>query len=218
MENATQMSRRFRRDSRFIASVYPDSPLPIDRPFDGWHTFKIDACPKGTAPQLLEVFDCFQIEPDFLQRNNKHEVLIFHEQVIGDLLKHWAATPMGAPAGCGPGIGVIAGPEPTEEEIAGLIERQTVMFTWQYHEGQRMAQQHDWRGIDRHVRLAAAWLGMDEIWARDLHKSDVEPCPACHAPISKGVYICIACGTVLRALPPELAELQPGFRGTKKAA
>lgn len=203
------MSRRFQREARVIASVYPCEPPAIDRPFDGWTSFQLAACPKGTPPQLIEVRDCFQVTNDPMQRDKQDSTLITWEQVVDDLLTHWARTPIGAPAGCGPGIGLIAGHTPTQQEIEALIERQTVLFDYLFHEGQRLSQEHDWRNITRHHRMAAEWLDLEQPWARDLKKAATVPCPACTVPIAQTAYICPFCHTTIRELPPELAAIQP---------
>ena len=99
------------------------------------------------------------------------------------------------------GIGQIAGDEPTEQEVQALLLRQESMFEWLYHEGMRMAQAEDWRGINRHHRMAAEWLGLEEPWARDPRKKGNVPCAACKTPIAEDASICPICGTILKALP-----------------
>jgi hypothetical protein len=208
----TLLSRRITRGHVVIASVYPDTPPVVERPFDGWTRYQIGACKKGEKPVLIRVQDAVQFTKDPLNREVVNESLIFCEQVADDLLRHWAATPIGAPPGSGPGIGLIAEETPTEEEIAILTARQNLLFEYLYHEGMRMAQNQDWRGINRHHRMAAEYLGLEEVWARDPRKEGNVPCPACTTPISVHAFICPSCGTVLKKLPPELAALQPEAR------
>jgi hypothetical protein len=207
MDNSQLMSRRIKRGYKVIVSVYPAAPPPIERPFDGWTQFTLPACPKGTAPQIFKVADAVQFTTDEMDRTKIRENLIFAEQVAQDLLDHWARTPMGGPPGSGPGIGLIAGDAPTEAELQVLLARQQAMFEWLYHEGMRMAQAEEWRGINRHHRMAAEWLGLEEPWARDPRKKGNQPCPACTVPISTDAFICPNCHTVLRALPAEILEL-----------
>jgi hypothetical protein len=205
MDNSRLLSRRIQRGYKVIASVYPDAPPAIERPFDGWTPYEIAPCPKGEKPALTKVADAVQFTRDPMDRDKVTETLIFCEAVVADLLEHWARTPIGAPAGSGPGIGVIAGDVPTEEEIAALLNRQHMLFDWLYHEGMRMAQSQDWRGINRHHRMAAAWLGLEEVWARDPRKEGNKPCPACTVPVSVNAAICPNCHVQLKELPPELA-------------
>jgi hypothetical protein len=215
MQQSTLLSRRIQRGHVTLVSVYPDKPHAVERPFDGWTVYQIDACPKGEEPRLLQVLDAVQFTKDALNREVINESLIFAEQVAGDLLAHWARTPIGAPSGSGPGIGLIAGDEPTDEEIQVLLERQNLLFEYLYHEGMRMAQNQDWRGINRHHRMAAEWLGLEEVWARDPRKEGNRPCPACTVPISTYALICPNCRTHLQELPAELAALQPEFAGAR---
>jgi hypothetical protein len=212
MNSSTLMSRRIQRGFRVIASVYPARPEAISRPFDGWTTYTLPAVPKGDEPHLLQIRDAVQFEVDPLVRDVIKENLIFAEQVCEDLVGHWARTPIGAPPGTGPGIGLIAGPMPTDEEIQALYTRQDLMFEWLYQEGLRLAQNQEWRGIDQRHRLAAAWLNREEPWAIDSGRimPEVEECPACGSEIPAGKAICRVCRTQIRELPTNLAHLQPG--------
>lgn len=216
--NSTLLSRRIQRGHRVVASVYPACPEPIERPFDGWTVYRIDACPKGEDPVLLQVKDAVQFERDPMVRDVIKENLIFAEQVVDDILTHWARTPIGAPPGSGPGIGLLEKERPSKQELDALYERQGMLFEWLYQEGLRLAQNQEWRGINRHHRLSAQWLGREEPWAIDTRVEPVpmEECPACGSPMPANKSICRSCGTVVRELPPEIAALQPGAR--RKAA
>ena len=214
MNRSTSIARRIQRGHLVIASVYPGQLPTISRPFDGWTGYTLTPVEKGESPFLLKVEDAIQFERDPMVRENITETLIFADQIVDDLLVHWARTPNGAPAGSGPGVGLIAGETPTVAELKVLHERQNLLFEFYYQEGLRLAQNQEWRGIDHRHRMAALYLEREQPWAIDSEKSmeQFEECPACGSPMPAGKSICRSCGTIVRELPAELAALQPGAR------
>lgn len=213
------LSRRIRREGRVIASVFPAGLAPLERPFDGATVFTMPPCPKGERPQLLKILDAVQFGRDPLSRDILTESLIEVDDIAKDLVGHWARTPIGAPAGSGPGVGLIAGDTPTDEEIQALYDRQDVMFEYFYQDGLRLAQNQEWRGINGHHRLAAKWLEREEPWAIDTGRQTaaLEECPLCGSMIPASKAFCMVCKQQIRELPAEFAAMQPSAPKRKAA-
>jgi len=214
----SQLARRIQRNGLTIASVYPAGLPKIERPFDGTTVYTLEPCPKGEPAKLLHVIDAVEFSKDPLSRDVTNEHLIFVDQIANDLVQHWARTPIGAPAGCGPGVGLIAGEFPTEEELAALYARQDQMFEYFYQDGLRLAQNQEWRGINGYHRLSAQWFGREEPWALDIAKAskpavELEECPLCGSMIPPAKIFCLVCHQQIREMP---AEFQ--FSGKRKAA
>ena len=210
------MARRIQRECLVIASVYPGTLMPLERPFDGMKVFQMPPCPKGAEPQLLPIHDAVQFSKDPLSRDVTQESLIHVEDIARDLLEHWARTPMGAPPGSGPGVGLLAGQTPTEEERQALHARQDLLFEYLYQDGLRLAQNQEWRGINHNHRLAAKWLEREEPWAIDTGRptTALEECPLCGATIPANKVFCLSCKQQIRDKPAEFEFA----RGAKKAA
>ena len=203
---SSQLARRLHRERLVIASVYPAALPNIERPFDGLTVYSIAPCPKGEPAQLLTLEDAVQYAQDPLSRDITTETLIHVEEIADDLIKHWARTPIGAPPGSGPGVGLIAGETPRPDELAALYARQDLMFEYFYQDGLRLAQNQEWRGINHNHRLAARWLEREEPWAIEMSKAPVaalEECPMCGGMIPGGKTFCMHCKQQIREKPAE---------------
>lgn len=224
----------YRPDVKFIASIYP-GPMPVIQraygitPHDTGKgasrstTFRLEPVPRGGKPFVLEVYDSFEsiIDVMGLQGNTARAgekpripKPVPVETIVADLLNIWTGGLFNVPNGAAPGIIEIVNSAPTQAEIAKMNKMQTLYFSFLFNEAEKIFRGDKtalgaWTDIIPNMRLAADWLGEKRVWSDPEAIRNLEPCPVCKSLIQKEVYRCPSCQTVLRALPAELAKLQP---------
>ena len=160
--------RGFQGQTLTICSVFPRQ-LVAARNYNpemsgGRSIFKIDAAPKGEYCTMT-ISDCWELiqsdrsqigAPEFDPR------MVLVQHIANCLLNEWAVNVAGTRSGQRPGIMVISGETPTEEELASLNAMQSAYFDGLINEGVAFAAQHEWRSINGLHRDAAKWRGVDQ--------------------------------------------------------
>lgn len=224
--------RGFQGQTLTICSVFP-RPMVAARNYNpavsgGRSIFRINAAPKGEY-RTMTISDCWElIQSDRSQIGapayDPRMVLV--QDIANCLLNEWAVNIAGTRSGQRPGIKVIAGPEPTEEELADLNAMQSAYFDGLINEGVAFAAQHDWRSIGGLHRDAARWRGVDQSeekykWVNALgEQSEKKECHWCAEKILARAKFCRYCQkeqpTADSAAPPP-APVQPPARLSKLA-
>lgn len=216
-------------DSKWIASIYPGKLPPITK-YHGQDpnprkpratVYSLDPVARGKKPFMLEVIDSFENVPNPMKaaESQKSERIgsnmvfdsapVACEQIVENLIQEWAGGMVGVPVGAQMGIMAIIGTVPTQAELILMTEMQTKFFEYMFQEGERLDRQREWKGIRQPMVDAAIWLGRDRLWSSPSLSTEMVPCPACKKDIPADSIICNVCGIKLRALPPELAALNP---------
>jgi hypothetical protein len=158
---------------------------------------------------VLEVCDCFQSELDVKTGKYTQSSLVDVDSIVEDLVGKWAGNIFDAPPGSGPGIMAVANSAPSQAELEAMRTRQTVYFQDQYSRGQLAHNEARHSEITATMRLAAEWLGMKTIWSDPAILRDSKPCPFCTMVIPEIALVCPHCHRAVKAIPKELASLQP---------
>ena len=202
---------RFTARTLVIASVYPlECKAQRDYGFTrsgGMTEFVLPAAKKG-GYSTLKISDMFQRIQDVdamtaSGRQTNKDFFVEVSSLAKDLYTHWAVQRIGTGNGFLPGIKIIAGEEPTAEELAEMNAMQKGYFEGLFLEGQAYAEKHDFRQINEIHRAAATWLGLDAKWVANIgeqHKGWKE-CTACFEKINALATICKVC----RSVQPDLA-------------
>ena len=214
---------KYQADKIIIASIWPGTleavtlyhGLDPDPKSPRATRYWIPPVKAGSRPpyKLLEVFDSFENVPDYMNADDGRPSFtskpVLCEQIVENLLRFWAGNMVGIPAGASPGIIALdRGQEvPHDRDIERMKAMQVRFAEHQFQQGERLAAERDWKGITEVMRVMAKWLGRDRTWSTPEMASRTETCVACKQPIPEDAFVCHHCGTRLRALPPELAEL-----------
>jgi len=223
MSASTSSFDRFTARTMTIASVYPIECKAIrDYGFtrDGGMTeFVLPAAKKGEYT-TLKICDMFQRIQDIdamtaSGRNANKEFFVEVSTLAADLHTHWAVQRMGTGNGFRPGIMIIAGDEPTAEELASMNAIQKGYFEGLFLEGQAYAEKHDFKQINEIHRAAAVWLGLDAKWVANIGEQHVgwKECTACFEKINALATICKVC----RSPQPEFDATPVAEKPTRKA-
>lgn len=220
---------KYTADSKFIASIWPGE-LPIIRKYVGVHPnprsgrctpYQLKPVSRGGKPFCLEVSDAFENRPNPVKaaENNPGDrigssmafdsVIVPCEEILANLLQEWTGGMIDMPIGGGMGIMAINGTVPTQAEHEQMMGELTIMFEHLFQEGERFHRQNEWKSITGFMRLSAEWLGHERIWSTPQRSVDTIACPNCRQNISSQAFLCQHCGLKLKALPPELAALNP---------
>lgn len=208
-------------ESRYICSIFPlkTSPARINagtgpRPKDPrCTTFELKPVKRGDPPFVLEVPDMHENIPDPMHPTRGGQVswqsILFPcDEAVKQLLNDWREHQVYPGK---PGIMEIAGPTPTKEELQQLHEMQVPYLEALFAEADRYYEAKKSEFIQRHHRDAAEWLGYDRAWTDLMRAGKITLCPACHEQILETAAVCRSCGLRLKALPPEIAALNPQF-------
>ncbi len=157
---------------------------------------------------VLEIADAFENIPNPTKSDGMRMVFdsgpVSCTQIAENLEQTWGGNFIGLPDGAGPGIKIIAGTIPTQDELERLMEMQGRYYEFRLSQGDQLASENQWKEITREMRDAAAYLGKERVWASGARTED---CPACGMQIPMGRAICHHCHTRLRELPASVAGL-----------
>jgi len=204
MTNMENVMQGWRARSLTICSVFP-MQCTLDRDYgltmEGGRTkFILKAAKKGSH-STLQIFDMFQRAQDIEQsaatgrhQNSAYPVKV--ETLANDMIQHWAVQRVGTNAGFRPGIMIIAGDEPTTEELDFLDAQQRGYFEGLYQEAKDYSAQDQHKKIGEFHRAAALWLGHNnEPWAANVGASkDWKECDKCYKHIDARATWCSECG------------------------
>jgi hypothetical protein len=110
---------------------------------------------------------------------------------------------------------VAVGTEPTREETEAAFARQEMYMTYLYQSAVDLANNRKLVDIAGDHRIAAQWLGRDEIWSKTGVESPKDKCPFCGVPVMADAYFCTGPAShPLRELPSDLARLLALSKGT----
>lgn len=222
-------------ESVWIASIYPGAMPPITKNVgpkpsprsERATVYRLKPVPRDRwkKPHLLEVTDAFENVPNPIKaaESNRGDRIganmVFDtspvpcEEIAANLIQEWAGNMVGIPPGASPGIMQIVGTTPTEAELEQLFRMQSLFFEYLFQEGEKLARVHDYKGITQTMRDASVWLGHERVWSVPQDSKAVSNCPACTKVINAAALVCEHCGTRVKALPPELAALNPALPG-----
>jgi hypothetical protein len=215
--------------SKTIVSIYPIEPEALERMVgptqrSGRTLFTIPASPKGEY-RFLEVPDMFRLERDWNFSDREPDawkpMLQPAEQTVEDLVGSWTNCLIGArESGGRPGIAVYDGdidpkwPAQIEKVndpkfrnfIRNLVTAQDAFFTFLFYDGQKLAQQNEWKSITSLHRTAAEWLGKQALWIKPETSESHKDCPACFTKVDSRAFICPNCRTQIAPKPAEFAK------------
>lgn len=192
----------FQARSKVIVSVFPIA-CELFRPYglrqEGGRTkFVLEAAPKGGYTKL-KIYDMWQYTQDIdassaSGRQVMNSFLVNVGSLVHDLIQHWAVQRIGTALGFRPGIAVIEGEEPTDQELAALLAVQRGYFEGLYQEAKDLSARHEHKKIGDFHRAASVWLGHKEDWAANRGESiDWKDCLACYSRIDARATVCKVC-------------------------
>jgi hypothetical protein len=204
-----QIQPKFTAQMKTIASVYPIQ-CTAERDYGetqagGRFKFALEAAPKD-GYTTITLHDMWQAQHDFEGRSSSGRqtmkaFFVDVDSLAKDLYNQWAIQRIGTGTGFRPGIMIIAGQEPTAEELAMMRGQQRGYFEGLWHEGVALAAAHKWKHITDTHREAAKWLGLDAPWVANIGQSnDWKKCVACREKIDIEATVCKVC-----------KERQPGY-------
>jgi hypothetical protein len=163
--------------------------------------YKIEAAPRD-GYKVLAVYDTFQallILTEFrgeLERKLEPRSIPAHV-VASDLLSQWVGGSLGSSHGVYPGIGLIKGPTPTDDELAHLRSINSLWCEWLVNDAAEHHAQGYWKDIHKIHRLGAEWLystGAHQFeWYKDRKQQELKDCPACLLKIPTKAVVCQHC-------------------------
>lgn len=148
---------------------------------------------------LIRVCDTFQWTRDFTQDSERYIPHPLSADIVAvDLQRAWASDSVLADAAAGPGITVIAGSEPTAEELAAVREKQTNHFRRLVNDGHALFAKGLVKDISDLHRAGAKWLGANNLpWVPKIEQVELKKCPACDNDIRKNALRCQECNADL---------------------
>lgn len=182
---------------RTILSIFPKEQF-LELKHQGITRYVLPAASKDN-PVTLKVNDTFAWNRNW----GVDEVVFFQQpvsaQVVAENLVHvWAASMVGSKQGFGPGIMIIAGDTPTEEELETVRNRQEEFFNFLINTADDYEQKGERHMITDVHRKAAEWMGVQgRSWAKAMREKRYIPCPECQEDILEGARKCKHCQSVL---------------------
>lgn len=185
-----------------IVSIWP-AALRAERRHNGITTYQMAAAPRGSYSKLV-VYDTQQMVPQPSERSAKPEwsprpipAII----IAQDLVSTWGGDTLGARSGYRPGIGMIAGDNPTVEELAALRSTQNALFNWFITDANGKHMSGEGVLISDTHRLAAKEMldrGAERLaWYPVVDFAAVKDCVACGKQINQNALRCDHCTTML---------------------
>ncbi len=185
----------FRPNSITIASVYPIERVAerdyAPDPHGGRTKFVLKAAAKGEYTTLT-VVDSWQNTKDILNGNRDIPLPVYALDIARDLISHWVTYCFGSSVDDGPGIMIIKGTEPTEEELAFMTASQKRMAERLIHAGDELAEKHQHKHITDVHRALARWMDYRASWIANLG-AEIKNCKVCYSPIHINSRICKEC-------------------------
>lgn len=178
-----------------VAAIRPDGS------YGGLATYTLPAAPRD-GYVVMDVWSGITWVNRWLEteESDKPELTprpIAPESIVEDLLNRWAKSQIGSDQMVGPGIGVIAGDAPTENELAQLRLRQETWCQTLVDKASSYAIQGKHNEITDLHRNAARWLMSDAAdqltWMNKKTYLSVKNCPACGEQIMASAIQCRHC-------------------------
>lgn len=117
--------------------------------------------------------------------------------IATSLVELWAKNTLGKPSGFYPGIGIIAGEDPTQQELAALRAGQSALFDWYITDGNGKHIRGDHTEITDIHRMAAKEMldkGAARLpWFHSIEFAAVKTCDACGDQINANAKVCPSC-------------------------
>ncbi len=213
-----------------IASIYPieraDSPgiaFKASRPYHpekgkAYVEFQLPVATPDHPVIVLPIEDCFQ-NVYMGQDVGVRAELISALEIATDLARAWSGSTVGTESGFGPGVGVIEGPAPDQEWLAGQRARQNGYFQLLIQRGNDAERKVRPDLISREMRLAAKIMGKEDLpWVKGAAEqlADKINCPICTTKIPRAAIFCPHCTKQIAPLPAHLdfsagnTHAQPG--------
>jgi len=185
-----------------IVSIYPDNLQKRVR-HNGITLYQLPASPRG-AYSLLRVYDTVEWinRPDPMDGKPHFMPMPIPAIVVADdLVATWAGDTLGKRSGFSPGIAVIAGDEPTNNELSDLRVRQNALFDWYIKDAHGKHTRGQTTEITDIHRLAAKQMldkGAERLpWYPTVIFAAVKDCIACGEQINAKSKVCDKCNTNL---------------------
>lgn len=182
---------------RTILSIFPKEQS-LELKHQGITRYVLPAASKD-KPVTLTVNDTYAWLRNWsVDEFTLYQAPISAQTVAENLVHSWGASMVGSNQGFGPGIIIIAGTTPTEDELEAVRIRQEEFFNFLIN----TADDYEQRG-ERHLitdihRAAAEWMGVQgRSWAKAIREKRYIPCPECQEDILEGARKCKHCQSVL---------------------
>ena len=183
----------------YVFSVYPRE-LVTERTINGLTTYRIPAAKTQTDIAALEV-------RGGLSRGESAgelmDIPVWADQIAKDIVGEFGGAVMGQASGTGPGIWISTSQVPKAEDVAEARERQRAYFTFLAEDAHQNYQKGDVRNIGEDHRMAAKWLGMEQVpWIdKVLEQRALKECPHCYSKIDARSTVCAVCSRDIGNLP-----------------
>lgn len=191
-----------------IVSIWP-AKLKATRRHNGITSYEMAAAPRGSYSKLV-VYDTQSWivgvdESASLSNRKTVQTLtpmpIPAAVVAQDLVNWWGGDTLGARSGFKPGIGMIAGDDPTPSELAALQTSQEALFNWFITDAMGKHMQGLGVEISDTHRMAAKYMldrGAERLpWFPTVEFAAVKDCVACGKQIHQNALRCEHCTTML---------------------
>ncbi len=194
--------RQTYRAERSIVSIYPGNLYKRVR-HNGITIYQLPAAPRGSY-SLLRVYDtqewCSRPDPTD-GKQHWMPMPISAKVVADDLVCTWANDTLGKRSGFAPGIALIEGSEPTDDELAALRASQSALFDWYIKDAHGKHTRGQTTEITDIHRLAAREMldkGAERLaWFPTTIFAAVKECIACGQQIDAKSKVCDKCNTNL---------------------
>lgn len=185
-----------------IISIWP-APLKARRRHNGITYYDLAAAPRGSYAKLV-VYDTqewINIPNENKSQGEVQPRAIPAFVVANDLVLTWAGDTLGARSGHKPGIGMIAGDDPTPAELQNLRSVQEALFNYYISDANSKHISGEGVNISDTHRLAAKYMldrGAEKLpWFPTIRFAAVKKCPACAEQIEAEATRCKVCTTIL---------------------
>lgn len=188
------------KDKIIVRTYNPDVISNLGKIPDGapWFNDVVTPCEEGTGYVLINVSETYTITRDWTQDN---EVQVPHpisaKALANDMRQCWATAGYLMSGEVGPGIMLIAGDEPTQEEIDKVTANQRIYFERLVVDAKAKEAQGNRKDITDAHRMAGRWFGMDEEWIPRMTERKMKDCRACGEKILAKALRCKHCNVDL---------------------
>lgn len=185
-----------------MVSIYPGVLFRRIR-HNGMTDYRISAAPRGSYSALV-VYDTQEwlnrVDPSD-GKPNWIPAPIPASVVADSLLTIWARNTLGNKSGFAPGVGVIRGDTPTNEELKSLRTMQDNLFNWYILDANGKHLKGEATEINEVHRMAALEMlshGAEKLpWYPKMIFTEVKVCLACGKQIETRALVCSECKTNL---------------------
>lgn len=161
-------------------------------------------------PKILKVYDSWQAKLEATTRTHQSADLVKVQDRASDIILHWNQRHREVSRGSlGIWIGSIDEPQFSSPECRAQMASMLDYMGGLYSIGQKLAEEHKPHLIGEDVRMAGRWLNKQDPWVDNMYSDSFNNCPICGGAVKESVFVCPHCRFVIKALPAELAKLQP---------